>query len=400
MDQKELEFQQSISQNSEELYEQIDSQLQSDVTYENLSHETNLLYSALLNEQSNTQEEIDIVREDIETLTEEIETLTHEKQQLETELQEVTEIESSIQQFAEYQMWKLEQKQQTLERKKEISELCQLYDEATSIEEQYEDKESQLERETTRITDLEEELETVTSDLKDVETKLQIDPDKIRTKIEKVEQKRDEIQAEIPDLQAQKSKLQTNKERRIELKREISSYEDRLGEIEKTKQELSEVQSVYEQVRQTFREQFVEGINEYANDIFRNVYRNDRYQRIELDKEYGITIYTQNGTTIEPDLSSGGEAALINMTIRAAIYRVVSDMNLESEDPLPPIILDEPTTYLDEGHIEQLGSFVDTLESWNIEQIFIVSHNESLKQRCDKTYNVQINPQTGFSMVT
>ena len=395
-----LEYQTDVTETPAEVYERIENTLQTgDVDYTQLQEEAQLLYSSLVNENSDTQEEITGAREKISELETELRDLQDEKETLQTQLQEFEEIETKITTLVEHQQWKLEQKRQTLERKQEISQVCNLYDESTDVLEQFEDKTNQLEREEDRIESLENEIAEVNKRLEEVERSLQIDPEKIQTKIEQLNTKKESLQDELPELQAKKSQLDTKIERRGELEDNISTYEDRLSEIEKTKQELSEVQSVYEQVRQTFREQFVEGINEYANDIFRNVYRNERYQRIELDKEYGITIYTQNGTTIEPDLSSGGEAAIINMTIRAAIYRVVSDMNLESEDPLPPIILDEPTTYLDEGHIEQLSSFIDTLESWNIEQIFIVSHNESLKQRCDKTYNVQINPQTGHSMV-
>jgi exonuclease SbcC len=387
IDRTDLEYQTDVTQEPDEVYEQIEEYLQEDtIDYTNLTEEAQLLYSALVNENSDTQEEITTAREKISDLESTIADLESEKEDIQTQLQEFEEIESEITTLAKHQQWKLEQKRQTLERKQEISRLCELYDEAVDILGQFEDKTDQLEREKDRIESLENEITEVEERLDEVERSLQIDPEKIQTKIDQLNTKKESLQDELPDLQARKSQLQTKIERRGELEQEITTYEERLSEIETTKQELSEVQSVYEQVRQTFREQFVEGINEYANDIF-------------LDKEYGITIYTQNGTTIEPDLSSGGEAALINMTIRAAIYRVVSDMNLESEDPLPPIILDEPTTYLDEGHIEQLSSFIDTLESWNIEQIFIVSHNESLKQRCDKTYNVQINPQTGYSMV-
>jgi exonuclease SbcC len=45
---------------------------------------------------------------------------------------------------------------------------------------------------------------------------------------------------------------------------------------------------------------------------------------------------------------------------------------------MPPLILDEPTVFLDSGHVSQLVELVGSMRDLGVEQIIVVSHDEEL----------------------
>jgi len=60
------------------------------------------------------------------------------------------------------------------------------------------------------------------------------------------------------------------------------------------------------------------------NETFELVYGNDAYSHIELDGEYVLTVYQKDGEPLDPEQLSGGERALFNLSLRCAIYRLLS----------------------------------------------------------------------------
>jgi DNA repair exonuclease SbcCD ATPase subunit len=66
---------------------------------------------------------------------------------------------------------------------------------------------------------------------------------------------------------------------------------------------------------------------------------------------------------------------------------------------LPPLILDEPTTFLDEGHVGQLDEMLKTIRGWDVPQIIVVSHDERLIHGADHECRVRIDEETNASTV-
>jgi exonuclease SbcC len=129
-------------------------------------------------------------------------------------------------------------------------------------------------------------------------------------------------------------------------------------------------------------------INAYTNEVFRDLYQSSAYERVILNDDYTISLLKSNGMTISPKLSSGGESAIVNIALRAGIYRTIAERNQGSMSTLPPLILDEPTTFLDSTHVRELETVINSIQQWNVAQVFIVSHDDSLIDAADYEYEV------------
>ena len=121
---------------------------------------------------------------------------------------------------------------------------------------------------------------------------------------------------------------------------------------------------------------------------------------MELELESNLTIYEKDGTALEPKLLSGGERAIFNLVLRCAIYRLLSTSSSKNSSQLPPLILDEPTVFLDRGHIHQLIKLIDMMRDIGVGQILIVSHDESLIDSADNVFLVEKDPITNSSSIS
>ena len=163
--------------------------------------------------------------------------------------------------------------------------------------------------------------------------------------------------------------------------------------------EVEELERMYGDLRRDLREQNVAALERMLNETFDLVYQNDAYERIELDGDYAFTVYQKDGSTLDPSLLSGGERALFNLSLRCAIYRLLSE-GIEGTAPLPPLILDEPTVYLDSGHVGRLVELVEAMRALGVEQIILVSHDDELLRAADVVLSVEKDPTTNRSAVT
>jgi exonuclease SbcC len=66
---------------------------------------------------------------------------------------------------------------------------------------------------------------------------------------------------------------------------------------------------------------------------------------------------------------------------------------------MPPLILDEPTVFLDSGHVSQLVELVDAMRELGVEQILVVSHDEELVGAADDLLRVRKDATTNRSTV-
>ena len=66
---------------------------------------------------------------------------------------------------------------------------------------------------------------------------------------------------------------------------------------------------------------------------------------------------------------------------------------------MPPLILDEPTVFLDSGHVSQLVELVRAMRDYGVEQILVVSHDDELVGAADDLVTVSKDPTTNRSTV-
>ncbi|WP_311171196.1 DNA double-strand break repair ATPase Rad50 [Halobellus ordinarius] len=214
----------------------------------------------------------------------------------------------------------------------------------------------------------------------------------VAVKLDELRERRDDLQSEIGSVNGELSQLE-------ELRSDRDAVAARVADLESLHGEISTLESTYGDLRAELRQRNVETLERMLNETFELVYGNDAYSRIRLDGEYELTVFQKDGTALDPEQLSGGERALFNLSLRCAIYRLLAE-GIEGSAPMPPLILDEPTVFLDSGHVSRLVDLVEKMRSLGVNQILIVSHDDELVAAADDLVTVEKDPTSNRSTVT
>jgi len=203
--------------------------------------------------------------------------------------------------------------------------------------------------------------------------------------------RRDELQGEIGAVENELEELESLSER-------AEALRERVAALESLRTETEEMESLYADLRAELRARNVEHLERLLNETFDLVYDNDAYARIELDDAYELTVHQKTGEALDPEQLSGGERALFNLSLRAAIYRLLAE-GIEGAAPMPPLVLDEPTVFLDSGHVSRLTDLIGAMRELGVEQIVVVTHDEELLGAAETVLAVEKDPTTNRSRV-
>jgi len=215
--------------------------------------------------------------------------------------------------------------------------------------------------------------------------------EKVAGELERLDERREELQNAIGEVRGDVRELERLREEREALR-------ERVAALETLHEETSELESMYGDLRAELRQRNVSELERTLNETFELVYGNDAYSHIELDGEYVLTVYQKDGEPLDPEQLSGGERALFNLSLRCAIYRLLSE-GIEGATPTPPLILDEPTVFLDSGHVSRLVRLVEEMRGFGVRQIGIVSHDDELVGAADELVTVEKDPRSNRSTV-
>jgi len=215
--------------------------------------------------------------------------------------------------------------------------------------------------------------------------------DDVAETLEELRTRRDDLQAEIGALENEIEALERLRERRDDLTATVDNLDSLYAET-------ARLEEMYGTLRAELRQQNVETLERMLNETFDLLYQNDTYARIELDGEYRLTIYQKDGEALDPGQLSGGERALFNLSLRCAIYRLLAE-GIEGTAPMPPLILDEPTVFLDSGHVSQLLELIASMYDLGVAQILVVSHDEELVAAADDAVTVRKDSTTNRSTI-
>ncbi|TMT85958.1 DNA double-strand break repair Rad50 ATPase [Haloterrigena sp. H1] len=279
---------------------------------------------------------------------------------------------------------------QSLERIAEIAderatlerEIDTLRERIADWEEMNDERRETLSAKRERKRDLESEfdderVETAREDKRNAEQYIE----QVEEKLDDLESERDEVQGAIGGVEEKLADLKRLRQRFERVDAQCAHLESLYGEAET-------LQTTYGELRAELRQRNVETLERLLNETFDLVYQNDSYAAIDLDGEYRLTVYQKDGEALEPEQLSGGERALFNLSLRCAIYRLLAE-GVEGTAPMPPLILDEPTVFLDSGHVTQLVSLVESMRDLGVEQIVVVSHDEELVGAADSLVRVE-----------
>jgi exonuclease SbcC len=127
-----------------------------------------------------------------------------------------------------------------------------------------------------------------------------------------------------------------------------------------------------------------------TRDLFERF--NFTYSDIRIDDDYNINV-TGSGGEQDIDQISGGERVALAIALRLAIAQVLSGR-------VETIIMDEPTTHLDEERRKELVNILNSFFREGgkiIPQMLIISHHHEIENVADVIYNV--SKKDGYSVV-
>ncbi|WP_273838423.1 AAA family ATPase [Halococcus sp. PRR34] len=251
-----------------------------------------------------------------------------------------------------------------------------------------------------RVRDLEADVDELEAELGDA------DPDDLRAEIDEIEDLAEEIgdekaeaEARIEDLTGRLAELNQTKRQLQDERERAAMLDDQVTWAAERHEEAAAVMEKYREVRGKLRERNLAKLNQYTNEMFGDLYQSQSYRGVRIDKKYNIHLIAADGELIEPELSSGGESTILNLALRAGVYRIIAQRDGVAGSALPPFILDEPTTYLDDDHVGELQTMIETISDWNVPQVLVVSHDETLIENSDHTIFVEKDPATETSRV-
>lgn len=210
----------------------------------------------------------------------------------------------------------------------------------------------------------------------------------------------EKLHTEKGDVMKKAGMAENDRKRLSDLKASLNLLKNRGDYLTAVYSDAGELESMYVRIRAQLRSSNIQTLDMLINEIFSFMYSNNAYSHVTLDSDYNLTVFEKDGTALEPKLLSGGERALFNLVLRCAIYRLLS-LGTDSHDGagLPPLIMDEPTVFLDRGHVHQLIKLIDMMRDIGVSQILIVSHDESLIDSADHVFAVEKDPVTNSSSI-
>lgn len=272
------------------------------------------------------------------------------------------------------------------EEKKEnakFEELVEKIDSSSKKFDELKEETNQLRRKLSLDKDIKDALETL--DKKNLEIR-HVDVDE-----KEIYQLQDVLKEDSEKLSEVTSKMNSNNKylnsinSQIEEKaKQISSFNvmrERIEQRRKQVNNLNKFKSALIETEELLRNRLVTSINSLMQNIWSEVYPYTDYSGIRLNAkkdDYSLEANTgidADGNRIWVDvdtIASGGERSIAALTMRIALSMVIVP-NLKW------LILDEPTHNVDESGIEKLIEVLSNSLPKVVEQIFIITHDNNLK---------------------
>ncbi len=143
---------------------------------------------------------------------------------------------------------------------------------------------------------------------------------------------------------------------------------------------LQTIRNAFREIQPAVRRNFVSRITASANDYLRRLYGGTEIENFEFSEDYEF-IVTRAGHKRHAHRLSGGQQVLASMAFLMALSEVLSQLDF--------LILDEPTTHLDENRRKELVNVLENLR--RVPQLIIVDHHPELLEAADTRFQVTLN---------
>lgn len=282
-----------------------------------------------------------------------------------------------------------EQRQKLQGRRQKLDQLKDLTVEILQVKEQGKDRQQTLQELQTTIESTREEIAELKSKIAELKDELG-DPSEIKSELERAENTltdlRDEkarLQDKIGELQTEQGQVQSQIQQLASLRGSKQQTDAELAQVQSLLEELNELATFYGSFKKELRSRNIEALEHYVNEFFTLMDSGASYRGVHVSPDYEIGVELIDGGTIRPELLSGGERALLNIALRGAIHQVLSQSTARM-----PIILDEPTIYLDRERVNRLQFLLEELGT-RVGQVIFVSHELGLVEGADHEYRTE-----------
>jgi exonuclease SbcC len=320
---------------------------------------------------------------------------SEEKKQIE---QKIEENEEKLKE-AQKNLQKINELKQEFEFRKSKAKTI-VFTEPQEIEKEIENLKNEAEEKRKELEALTKEKEMIESELKKIEDfeilfeQLQKLEEELRIKTEELQKIKitkeevERVNEEFTKKSSEKAKMEErvfgSKEILKELEKREKLAKEELQKIEekkawigvrtKTIEEFSKFENAVVKTQERLRKVLIEAINEKMQEIWEELYPYGDFSEIKLEAtEDDYQLLLKAGDWVNFNLVSGGERSLAALTMRMAISLVLVPK-------LSWIILDEPTHNMDRNSIELMAKVFREKISQMVEQVFIITHDEILKQ--------------------
>lgn len=168
-----------------------------------------------------------------------------------------------------------------------------------------------------------------------------------------------------------------------EFERQVSVMEEKikkLNEIENKIKKALEFETLITGIQTQLREELIQSVNEVLEIVWKSIYPYRDYSSLVIiptENDYSLKL--KNEVLVDADEVSGGERACAAIALRIALA-VTMVPNLKW------LILDEPTHNLDSNAVSMLSTAFREGFSSITKQVFIITHDETLKSDFDSYY--------------
>jgi exonuclease SbcC len=143
---------------------------------------------------------------------------------------------------------------------------------------------------------------------------------------------------------------------------------------------LQIIRTALREIQPAVRRSFVSRITQSANDYLKRLYAGAEIESFELNEDYEFLV-TRAGHERHANRLSGGQQVLASMAFLLALSEVLSQLDF--------LILDEPTTHLDENRRKELVTVLEKLR--RVPQLIIVDHHSELLEAADTRFRVTLD---------
>ncbi|MDD5418007.1 MAG: SMC family ATPase [Candidatus Nanoarchaeia archaeon] len=259
------------------------------------------------------------------------------------------------------------------------------------ISEKLRRREMQKQEKEELINELNDKIKTTKTQL----TQLECEVRKYRDVREEVENLRIEERDILEEKASLAREIEFMKKRLDEINNDIKTREERITQLEKTKQRLEKFESLVDMltklredirnIREVVRAKFLQDFRHHFQNKFEDIRRSETEYYVDIKTNYEPFAFTKKGEEVPIEAMSGGEKTSVALAYRLALSDIAAQM--EGVNPSEMLILDEPTVGFDKEDIKILPDMLRNIRS--IPQIIIVSHEDELKNAADFNYSVE-----------